>query len=142
MSKDGDYFRLSVEFYEKKRDFDDVMDDHVKYEIDRDGPIIENYSFSELAFNTHIYSLDTRMIVQELSGCSGEEEFPEVMASDGYKWIVAESMKKNDTLADYARGANRPQVIWWDETLGTDAAFWVDDDLTLCAKGTVYLEVT
>ena len=143
ISKDGDYFRVSLELIEEKRDVDDVMDDHVnKYEIERDGPIIEKYSFSQLSVNDNINSLDTRMIVQELSGESGEDEIPEVMANDGYKWIVAESTKNNDTLADYARGANRPQVIWWDETLGTDAALWVDDDLTLCAKGTVYFEVT
>ena len=115
------------------------MDDHHnKYEITRDGPIIEKYSFSEILLNINLNSLDTRMIVQELSGAHGEDEFSEVISNDGYKWIVEESFKKDETLADEGRGANRPQVIWWDDTLGTDAAFWVDDDLTLCAKGTVY----
>ena len=56
-----------------------------------------------------------------------EEEFPEVMANDGYKLIVDETR------------VCRPQVVWWDETLGTEAAFWVDDDLTLCAKGMGYI---
>jgi len=143
IDEDGDYFRVSAEFLEQTRTLEDIMDDHMKkYEIERDGRIIEKYTFSEMSLNIAIGSIDTRMIVQEHSGVSGEEEFPEVIANDGYKWIVAESSKKDETLADYGRGANRPQVIWWDKTLGTDAAFWIDDDLTLCAKGTVYFKVT
>ncbi len=143
IDEDGDYFRVSAEFLEQTRTLEDIMDDHMKkYEIERDGRIIEKYTLSEMSLNITIGSIDTRMIVQEHSGVSGEEEFPEVIANDGYKWIVAESSKKDETLADYGRGANRPQVIWWDKTLGTDAAFWIDDDLTLCTKGTVYFKDT
>ena len=139
--KDGDFVRVSAEFLEESRESDDVLRDHFeKYEVARDGKIIEKYNFSELVLNSEIDSFDTRMIIQEASGMNDdtEEEFPEVLANDGYKWIVAESSYKNQSLADTARGANRPQVVWWDETLGTEAAFWVDDDLTLCAKGTGY----
>jgi len=134
---DGDFVRVSAEFFEEWRDMNDVFRDHFdNYEVARDGKIIEKYSFSELAVNAEIDSLDTRMIIQELTGISGDEEFAEVMANDGYKWIMAESSKKDESMADHGRGANRPQAVWWDETLGTEAAFWVDDDLTLCAKGT------
>ena len=126
--KDGDFVRVSAEFLEEWRDFDDICRDHFeKHQVARDGKIIEKYNFSELALNGEIDSLDTRMMIQEGSGMNEntEEEFPEVMANDGYKWI---GCSKN----------HRPQVVWWDETLGTEAAFWVDDDLTLCAKGTGY----
>ena len=139
--KDGDFVRVSAEFLEELRESVDILRDHFeKYEVARDGKIIEKYNFSELVLNSEIDSFDTRMIIQEASGMNDdtEEEFPEVLANDGYKWIVAESSYKNQSLADTARGANRPQVVWWDETLGTEAAFWVDDDLTLCAKGTGY----
>mgnify|MGYP003333718562 CR=1 FL=1 len=138
--KDGDFVRVSAEFLEEWRESDDVLRDHFeKYEVARDGKIIEKYNFSELALNSEIDSFDTRMIIQEGSGMNEntEEEFPEVMANDGYKWIVEESTWKH-SMVDTTRGANRPQVVWWDETLGTEAAFWVDDDLTLCAKGTGY----
>ena len=141
IAKDGDFVRVSAEFLEKWRESEDILRDHFeKYEVARDGKIIEKYNFSELVLNSEIDSFDTRMIIQEGSGMNEntEEEFPEVLANDGYKWIVAESSYKNQSLADTARGANRPQVVWWDETLGTEAAFWVDDDLTLCAKGTGY----
>ena len=128
--KDGDFVRVSAEFLEEWRDFDDICRDHFeKHQVARDGKIIEKYNFSELALNGEIDSFDTRMIIQEGSGMNHdtEEEFPEVMANDGYKY-GAESSYKNQ----------RSQVVWWDETLGTEAAFWVDDDLTLCAKGTGY----
>jgi hypothetical protein len=141
IAKDGDYVRVSAEFLEEWRDSKDIILDHLEnYEVARDGRIIEKYRFSELAINAEIDSLDTRMIIQEGSGMSEntEEEFAEVMANDGYKWIMAEASKKDESMADNGRGANRPQAVWWDATLGTEAAFWVDDDLTLCAKGMGY----
>ena len=88
-----------------------------------------------MRLNTEAESIDTRMILQENSGEYDEEEFCEVLASDGYKWDAKEN--RGEKMSEPARGANRPQPIWWDETLGTDAAFWVDDDLNLCAKGRV-----
>ena len=129
-AKDGDLVRVSAEFLEEWRESDDVLRDHFeKYEVARDGKIIEKYNFSELVLNSEIDSFDTRMIIQEGSGMNEntEEEFPEVMANDGYKYGAVSSYKYQ-----------RSQVVWWDETLGTEAAFWVDDDLTLCAKGTGY----
>ena len=129
IAKDGDFVRVSAEFLEELRESVDILRDHFeKYEVARDGKIIEKYNFSELALNGEIDSFDTRMIIQEGSGMNEktEEEFPEVMANDGYKWMVDETR------------VCRPQVVWWDETLGTEAAFWVDDDLTLCAKGAGY----
>ena len=95
--KDGDFVRVSAEFLEEWRESDDVLRDHFeKYEVARDGKIIEKYNFSELALNSEIDSFDTRMIIQEGSGMNEntEEEFPEVMANDGYKWIVEESTWK------------------------------------------------
>ena len=88
-----------------------------------------------MRLNTEAESIDTRIILQENSGEYDEEEFCEVLASDGYKWDPKDY--RNEKMSEPARGANRPQPIWWDETLGTDAAFWVDDDLNLCAKGRV-----
>ena len=139
IAKDGDYVRVSAEFFEEWREVQDIFRDLQNNEVES-GKIIEKYRFSELAINAEIDSLDTRMIIQEASGMNEDtDEFAEVMANDGYKWIMAETSKKDESMADNGRGANRPQAVWWDATLGTEAAFWVDDDLTLCAKGTGYL---
>ncbi|CAG5097914.1 Oidioi.mRNA.OKI2018_I69.XSR.g15288.t1.cds [Oikopleura dioica] len=135
VDKDGDFVRVSVEFLEKWRDFDKVVEKLKKYDPDREGRVIEQFSLSEMSLNAEAKSIDTRMILQENSGDRDDEEFCEVLASDGYDWVRAEN--RDEAMSDYARGANRPQAIWWDETLGTDAAFWVDDDLNLCAKGKV-----
>ena len=138
ISEDGDFVRVSAEFLEEWRNPGDVMEKLKEYDIEAEGKIAEKIKFSDLNLNGEVDSLDTRMIVQEKSGEFGEEDFCDVLANDGYKWIANEFRTEPEYLTDTARGANRPQVIWWDETLGTEAAFWVDDDLVLCAKGKVY----